>query len=153
MRKLLSSVIVLVAAGSASAVLNFNLTTNSGTFTTAGGTLTLVGTVTGLTADVTVANSSFTAASPLTITPDPAFLAYLNMNTLADYSGNIATVTVPAGTPVGFYDGQTDQVVVGSAVDNDNELFAVTVTPVPEPASMVALGVGAVALVRRRRKA
>ena len=57
--------------------------------------------------------------------------------------------------------GNVDFAVVGAVIDGDNEPYRIRVTgdlvptsaPVPEPASMAVLGLGALGLLKRRRKA
>jgi hypothetical protein len=57
--------------------------------------------------------------------------------------------------------GELNLNVVGAILDNDNEPYRIrifgnvekTAEPVPEPASMAVLGLGAAALLRRRKKA
>lgn len=58
-------------------------------------------------------------------------------------------VTLTGGTDTIKFGTTTDDIADSSAfVDN----VALNATPVPEPATMVALGLGAMAMVRRRRK-
>lgn len=98
---------------------------------------------------------------------DPAFLAYMSSNTNAGYSGPLFTVSAGVAATLGLYDFNTG-LLTGSdrsefgvyalrASDNaqaaDYENYGVTVEAVPEPASIAALGVGVVALLRRRRRA
>ena len=93
----------------------------------------------------------------------PDLIAYINGDSPGvDYSGNLFLVHVPPTTPLGNYwfrdlfgglSPMSEFFVraEGSNFEaNDNELYGVTV--VPEPASMVALGLGAIGFFRRRRK-
>lgn len=97
----------------------------------------------------------------LTMAFDAAFITYVNgSNAGIDYTGNIFTAEVTSTTPQGNYwlgtgglSGLAELTVTatGPSLDaSDNELYGVTV--VPEPATLAALGVGAAALIRRRRK-
>lgn len=92
---------------------------------------------------------------------DAAFLSYvLGNNPGLDYTGDIFTAEVTSTTPLGNYwlgpgglSGLAEftAIATGPSLDAvDNELFGVTV--VPEPATLAALGIGAAALIRRRRK-
>jgi len=90
---------------------------------------------------------------------DSNFLTYISGSSPGvDYSGALFTVTVTSTTPQGFYyldssGGLAELVVSGSngtVSGSDNEFFGVNV--VPEPATMAVLGLGAMALVHRRRK-
>lgn len=103
------------------------------------------------------------SASNNTLNPtyDPAFLAYANAQVPgADYVGNLFSVEVASTTPLGFYwlnggfNNPLSELVVdatdGQITTSDNEMYGVNV--VPEPATMAVLGLGAAALLRRRRK-
>ena len=151
-RHLLALALAGVLATSAHAVLNFNLTVNSGTVPSTGGTVTLVGSLTGLTTDAALADVTFTTPAGTTLTLDPAFVAYLGGNTLGDYStGNIAEIVVPSGYTAGAYAGQvavSDSSIPGFT---DSEAYVVQVQAVPEPAAFASLGVGLIALARRRK--
>lgn len=94
---------------------------------------------------------------------DSGFLAYLSQNAPGvGYSGNLFSVVVTSSTAPDFYwlnNGSAgisplaEFIVIGGvngASDvKDNELFGVNV--VPEPATLAALGLGAAALIRRKR--
>lgn len=153
-RHLLALTLMSALATVAPAALNFNLTSNSGSVPATGGTVTLLGSLDDLTADVSLSDVTFTTPAGMTLALDPLFLAYLADNTTASYGvGNIATVTVDPGVAPGFYAGQiavADSTLPGFV---DAEAYVVQVQAVPEPASFAALGVGALGLLRRRRRA
>lgn len=74
---------------------------------------------------------------------------YSDMATINDSVFNLTNVLVNAGDTIDF--------MVGPGVDganSDSTPFSaqITTNPVPEPASMAALGLGVAALLRRRRK-
>lgn len=95
---------------------------------------------------------------------DPGFAAYAaGNNPGVDYSGNLFSVTVQSTTVPGFYylnsnnsnplsEFIVDVSLPGAVTAVDNEMFGLTVEPVPEPATLAALGLGAVAFMRRKRK-
>jgi hypothetical protein len=94
---------------------------------------------------------------------DSNFLTYLGgSNAGVDYSGNLFSITVNSTDAPGYYDfnslspTSTSQFVVGASKNgvsfSDNEYFAVDVQAVPEPASIAMLGIGSLALIRRRRR-
>ncbi|KXK15842.1 MAG: hypothetical protein UZ18_ATM001001494 [Armatimonadetes bacterium OLB18] len=98
----------------------------------------------------------------LSTTFAPSFLTYVTAATPgADYAGDLIIVEVASTDADGFYwlNGSTSgmsplsELIVdasdGTSIASDNEFFGVTV--VPEPASMAALGLGALALIRRRK--
>jgi hypothetical protein len=167
-RHLLTLAFAGALAAHASAILNFNLTINE-LSTTPGTNVVFSGTVTGVSGDLTLAASSVGSAFKSTggtglsgaFTTD--FQNYLNQTTTANYSGTIFEAFVPAGTAAGTYDTNAAltngaQVVVGGTNLNgdtvqDNEFYAVDVQAVPEPATMAGLGLGALALLRRRKRA
>jgi hypothetical protein len=69
------------------------------------------------------------------------------------YGVGWSTGTGGVGTPIG---GDNALYMTGGATNSasatDGMSFGIGTTPVPEPASMAALGLGAIALIRRRRK-
>ncbi len=93
---------------------------------------------------------------------DAGFQAYLSAAAPGvDYTGDIFTVEIQSTNQVGNYwfgggglSAFAELIVTASAQGLpdavDNELYGVTV--VPEPATLAALGLGAAALLRRRRK-
>jgi hypothetical protein len=167
-RHLFTLALVGALAAHASAILNFNLPINQLT-TTAGTNVIFSGTVTGVTGDLTLAASSVgpafkaTGGTGLLGAFTSSFQNYLNLNTTTNYAGTIFEVFVPGTTSAGLYDTNAaltngSQVVVGGTNSNndtvqDNEFYAVNVQAVPEPTTMAALGLGAVALLRRRKRA
>lgn len=127
--------------------------------------LTFSGTVDILQASYDASNAILEAPSNgsnlLSAVLDPAFVAYVSgSNPGVDYTGTLFTVEVTSTTQLGNYwlgagglSGLSELTVIatGASLDaSDNELFGVTV--VPEPATLAALGIGAAALIRRRRK-
>lgn len=99
----------------------------------------------------------------LNVAFDAGFLAYLSASAPGvDYTGDIFTVEIQSTTQVGNYwfgagglSAFSELIVSASGAGLpdavDNELYGVEV--VPEPATLAALGLGAAALLRRRRKA
>lgn len=92
-----------------------------------------------------------------------AFLDYLSGSFAGtDFNGDLFFIRVQASDAVGFYDqnalstGGSSELVVNAVNGNrrfaDNEYYGVEVQAVPEPATLAALGLGAIALIRRRRK-
>ena len=170
MKKLGFSLFGLAAVVSAHAALNLNINVPYQTVVRpSSGTIQVVftGTVDVLLPnfDVDVAILEFPGSSSsvfLNAAFDPAFITYLGGNSPGvDYSGNLFSVDVSSTTPQDFYwlnSGNNNPLseLIVFASDNsghsswDNEMYGVTV--VPEPATMAALSIGAVALLRRRRK-
>ncbi len=110
-----------------------------------------------------ILESPGTTSDALSTVFDAGFVSYVTAATPGmDYTGDLFTVEVNSSTPNGFYwlnsgglNGLAEFTVTASIpnfpVASDNEMFGVTV--VPEPATLAALGLGAAALIRRRRKA
>jgi hypothetical protein len=65
------------------------------------------------------------------------------------YSGVLATFSVLGTSP--YRTSTIYKIGPGLAFDGTRVPFSVTVEPVPEPASFAALGIGALALARRRK--
>ena len=167
MQKILITLAALAVAGSASAVLNLTISQPINEFFTLnqGGTASVYGTVTGVGVDVS--NYSFLPGTGFSFTPSSSFLNYIAMTTNADFGTSTATGlvagtgggllgTITAGFTQGSFNnvlGVIDPTVITSngVGEFDGENLTVQVTP--EPASFAALGVGALALIRRRRKA
>lgn len=104
-----------------------------------------------------------TTGAFLSVTFVPAFLTYANAaNPGVDYNGDIFFVTVLSTDATGeyFYNNAsaTDFAELSLTASNgtfsstDIEMFGVDVNAVPEPATMAVLGLGAAALLRRKRK-
>lgn len=99
----------------------------------------------------------------LNVAYDAGFLAYVSAGTPGvDYTGDIFTVEVQSTSQVGNYwfgagglspFAELTVTASGAGLPDavDSEMYGVTV--VPEPATLAALGLGAAALIRRRRKA
>lgn len=94
---------------------------------------------------------------------DPGFDAYMLANNPGvDYTGNLFSLTVTSSTAPGFYylnsgnsNPLSEFIVVASTPGretSDNEMYGLTVEPVPEPATLAALGIGAAAFIRRRKR-
>ena len=111
----------------------------------------LSGTITGVTQDLN--SFSFAPLTGFSFAIDSGFQAYLTAsNPTTGYTGAIGTITALT-TPGTYFSVGTVATSAGSTTPGsfDGENLQVNVTP--EPASLAALGVGAVALLRRRRKA
>ena len=145
-RHLFTLAIVGALAAHASAVLDlaFTVPANKTLILAPNASGTLSGTITGVTQDLTT--FAFSPLTGFTFTPSAALTTYLGLNTLADFNDVIGTIT--AGATPGTY---ATVGTVSSANTSDGENFLVQV--VPEPSAFAALGLGAVALLRRRRKA
>lgn len=171
MKKLGFAFVALGFVASAHATLNLNLDTQYQTVVrpNAGSVfVTFTGTVDVLlpSFDVSQAFLEFpgnNAAVFLSSAFDPAFIAYLVANSPGvDYTGTLFEVEVTSTTSLDSYwlnnsgSGLSPlSELIMSATDgqitaSDNEFFGVTV--VPEPTTLVAVGISAVALLRRRRK-
>ena len=166
MNKLLFSLGACAFATSSFASVNLNLDHEYWTVNQ-GGSVTISGTIT-LTPgwDVTTWWIEFpgNGTDYLPSVIDPTFDAYFNSVTNADYTGPLFTVSAGAAATLGLYDYNTayptgsdrSEFGVGATRSADNaqaadfENYGVTVQAVPEPASFAALGVGVVALLRRR---
>jgi hypothetical protein len=162
--------LALAAAGAQAAVnLNINVQYQTAVRPSSGSIfVTYSGTVDVLlpTFDVTLWALEFPGNSSsvfLNSNIDPGFHAYM-VATLpgVDYVGALFTVEVTSTTALGFYWLNNNSlgmsplsefvVTADNGVESasDNEFHGVTV--VPEPATMAAMGLGLVALARRRRK-
>ena len=67
--------------------------------------------------------------------------------------GTVDTLISGLATPtsVAFHDGSL--YVTNRSLTGEGQVLKYAYAPVPEPASMIALGMGAVALLRRRKRA
>ncbi len=170
MKKLAVFSLLAVAAAS-QAALNFNLDFPdlSAPLPTSGTTvLTFTGTVdvtAGWDATSATLNMPFQVSSFVGLAGafDPGFVAYLSgANAGVDYSGNIFSIDVTPSSAIGLYDSNFNSTTAatitvsgqkGVSTFDDSEAYSVEVTAVPEPASLIALGAGAAALIRRRKRA
>ena len=152
MSKILVTLAAFAAAASASAVLDLQFTAPADkTLVLAPGASGVIsGSVTGVIGDVS-STGLLTNLSPanFTVAFTSEFQDYLDANTSADYSGSILNVTALNTATPGMYFGAA--AVTDGGPLADREIFAVQVTP--EPSAFAALGLGAAALLRRRRKA
>ncbi len=95
---------------------------------------------------------------------DAAFVAYLGAGVPnSNYSGDLFSIQVASTDADGLYDlnGSSSgsspfaeaifYAMKNGVVAGDNEYYSITVESVPEPVSMGILGLGALALIRRRR--
>jgi hypothetical protein len=167
MKKLLLSFGACAFASAAFASLNVNLDQEywsglQGTSVTVFGTITLTPGW-----DVDLINLEFPSNGTDTLSGafHPDLLAYLALTTSSGYAGPLFTIDIPLGATPGLYDASTffptgsDRSEFGaratrasdSATGMDYENYGIEVEAVPEPASLAALGVGALALLRRRR--
>jgi hypothetical protein len=169
MKKVLISLGACAIASVSLASVNLNLDHEYWTVNQ-GGSVTIYGTIT-LTPGWDVTGWSLENPSNgtdyLPANIDAGFNAYFASVTNADYSGALFTVDAPVAATLGLYDyntfggGGSDRSEFGvyatRLADNahaaDFENYGVTVQAVPEPASFAALGVGAVALLKRRKRA
>jgi hypothetical protein len=112
--------------------------------------------------NATSANSGFTLGSFYTVNPTTGALTSVGVHT--GLSGVLNSMQFVGSTLYAINGNQgapsaTNLVTVNTATGavttlgaSINDLDSLAYNPVPEPASMVALGIGALALVRRRRK-
>ncbi|MBX3111561.1 MAG: PEP-CTERM sorting domain-containing protein [Fimbriimonadaceae bacterium] len=157
-------------AASANAVVNFNITNPSQTVAAPGsgyvlvtfaGTVTLTGgfTPAGLSVEWPGNGSTFLTFDSF----DAGFLAYVSAAVVdSNYTGNLFSFQVQSTDTPGLYDlnsngsspfaEATFDATRNGVRASDNEFFDITVTAVPEPASMAVLGLGAAALLKRRMK-
>ena len=152
-RTLLSLAVASAFATQAPAVLNLTITNPINEFLTLapGASAPVYGTITGVVSDVSAVSFlpgsgySFAVANNGT---SGTLGYYVSQNTTADFTGLLGTVT--AGSVPGTY---TNVIGVTDSAANEFDGENLTVQVAPEPASFAALGVGAIGLIRRRRKA
>ena len=157
-------------AAHSSAILNLNLAPQTYTVSQAGGTVSILGTVSRASTDAITGATATQAFSGANALAQPvftgAFNTFLGSSDLS-FNGVVATITVPAGQAAGIYDSAnatgtpgasftlngTDTRTTPNATISDAEFYSVEVQAVPEPSAFAALGLGGLALLRRRRKA
>lgn len=160
---------LLGVCGAAQAAINFNLDIPDQVIVQPGSTTTVVFTGT---VDVTSGWDAFGASmdfpylisstTGLSVAFTSSFTSYMaSAAPGVDYAGSIFEATVNPTDPVGLYGyafnsiNPSEIVVSGSngvSTFNDSEAYSVEVVAVPEPATLAVLGLGAAALIRRRRK-
>ena len=74
-----------------------------------------------------------------------------DVDTLGFGTGNPADTSALIRVHEGIVAGRGDAEALMPKWSLDTRLASITVTPVPEPASMLALGLGGLALLRRRK--
>ena len=92
----------------------------------------------------------------------PAFIAYINGHSGKAFTGDLFTVTTSLATATGTYDQsnasdgldftRSETYLIAWDGSKAAATYGIVVTPVPEPASMAALGLGTLALLRRKRR-
>jgi hypothetical protein len=162
------AVIVLLSALAAAATADITFTMDQGAITLArGDSFTYTGTIvrTGF-SEIPFASVEFPRKGAdllSTISLVQAFKDYVNNVNFTNYTGPLFTVTVPLNQPLGLYSesnngqgefpGLSELYLTDESGNWYGQKYSVNVTAVPEPASMAALGLGAVALLRRRKRA